>query len=237
MPVDPTLVYVRISVFGQDGPYSRRPGPRPPGHRLRGAAPPDRRTRPAAGPARRDHLGLPDGRLRGHGRGGRTLPARRRRPRLGAGPGGGRSTPPSTASILRVLEWTLAGYDRLGTVRTREGNRLPNSAPLDNYPTRRRRLRLHRGRIGCQLRPAVPGHGPARADRRPPLLDAWPSAPGTGTRSTTSWPPGRRGMPPRRSKRPASPTTCPSGRPTARPTSSPIGTWPPGAISSRSRTP
>jgi crotonobetainyl-CoA:carnitine CoA-transferase CaiB-like acyl-CoA transferase len=36
-------------------------------------------------------------------------------------------------SSLRVLEWTLAAYDRLGTVRTREGNRLANSAPLDNY--------------------------------------------------------------------------------------------------------
>ena len=38
-------------------------------------------------------------------------------------------------SVLRVLEWTIAGYDRLGIVRGREGNRLANSAPLDNYPT------------------------------------------------------------------------------------------------------
>ncbi len=38
-------------------------------------------------------------------------------------------------SALRVLEWTLAGYDRMGVVRNREGNRLANSAPLDNYPT------------------------------------------------------------------------------------------------------
>jgi crotonobetainyl-CoA:carnitine CoA-transferase CaiB-like acyl-CoA transferase len=38
-------------------------------------------------------------------------------------------------SVLRVLEWTLAGYDRLGIVRQREGNRLSTSAPLDNYPT------------------------------------------------------------------------------------------------------
>ena len=45
------------------------------------------------------------------------------------------STPRSTASVLRILEWTLAGYDRLGIVREREGNRLANSAPLDNYPT------------------------------------------------------------------------------------------------------
>src|SRR5581483_3603791 len=34
-----------------------------------------------------------------------------------------------------ILEWTLAAYDRLGVVRSREGNRLANSAPLDNYPT------------------------------------------------------------------------------------------------------
>jgi crotonobetainyl-CoA:carnitine CoA-transferase CaiB-like acyl-CoA transferase len=38
-------------------------------------------------------------------------------------------------SALRILEWTLAAYDRLGVVRSREGNRLANSAPLDNYPT------------------------------------------------------------------------------------------------------
>lgn len=38
-------------------------------------------------------------------------------------------------AVLRILEWTLPAYDKLGTVRSREGNRLANSAPLDNYPT------------------------------------------------------------------------------------------------------
>jgi formyl-CoA transferase len=38
-------------------------------------------------------------------------------------------------SVLRILEWTIAGYDRMGLVREREGNRLSTSAPLDNYPT------------------------------------------------------------------------------------------------------
>ena len=38
-------------------------------------------------------------------------------------------------SVLRILEWTIAGHDRLGIVRGREGNRLGTSAPLDNYPT------------------------------------------------------------------------------------------------------
>src|SRR5439155_9606890 len=42
---------------------------------------------------------------------------------------------PLYGAVLRILEWTIAGYDRLGIVRNREGNRLANSAPLDNYPT------------------------------------------------------------------------------------------------------
>ncbi len=39
-------------------------------------------------------------------------------------------------SIFRVLEHTLPAYDRLGIVRGREGNRLRNSAPLDNWETK-----------------------------------------------------------------------------------------------------
>jgi crotonobetainyl-CoA:carnitine CoA-transferase CaiB-like acyl-CoA transferase len=39
------------------------------------------------------------------------------------------------SSILRILEHTVAAYDRLGIVRGREGNRLANSAPLDNWET------------------------------------------------------------------------------------------------------
>lgn len=40
------------------------------------------------------------------------------------------------ASVLRIMEHTIAAYDRLGIVRGREGNRLKNSAPLDNWETR-----------------------------------------------------------------------------------------------------
>jgi len=38
-------------------------------------------------------------------------------------------------SVFRILEHTVVAYDRLGTVRQREGNRLSNSAPLDNWET------------------------------------------------------------------------------------------------------
>jgi len=39
------------------------------------------------------------------------------------------------ASILRILEHTVTAYDHLGVARGREGNRLANSAPLDNWET------------------------------------------------------------------------------------------------------
>lgn len=39
-------------------------------------------------------------------------------------------------SIFRILEHTVPAYDRLGIVRERQGNRLRNSAPLDNWATK-----------------------------------------------------------------------------------------------------
>ena len=115
-----------------DGPYSDRARARPARHRLRRPAAPDRRPRPPAGAPRGDGVGLPDRGLRRLRRGGRPLPARPRRrdPEAGAV-----IDAALYGAILRILEWTLAGYDRLGMVRQREGNRLGHSAPLDNYPT------------------------------------------------------------------------------------------------------
>ena len=155
------LVYVRISVFGQSGPYAPRPGLDRLGIAFGGllhlTGDPDRPpVRPgvtvsdyltgvfaafAAVSALYGRDAAPDGRAP-HG-GGEVIDA------------------PLYGSILRILEWTLAGYDRLGIVRQREGNRLSHSAPLDNYPYRRRVLRLHRGGFGRQLRSSVRGHGPA----------------------------------------------------------------------------
>ncbi|HXQ23252.1 MAG TPA: CoA transferase [Candidatus Acidoferrales bacterium] len=39
-------------------------------------------------------------------------------------------------SVFRILEHTVASHDRLGVVREREGNRLRNSAPLDNWESK-----------------------------------------------------------------------------------------------------
>jgi crotonobetainyl-CoA:carnitine CoA-transferase CaiB-like acyl-CoA transferase len=127
---DERLVWVRISVFGQDGPYAKRPGldrlgigyggllhltgyaDRPPVRP--GVTVSDYFTGALAADAALAALYERD--VRGTGR-GRVIDA------------------PLYGAILRVLEWTIAGHDHLGVVRGREGNRLANSAPLDNYPT------------------------------------------------------------------------------------------------------
>lgn len=118
-------VWVRISVFGQDGPYSQRPG----------------LDRLGIGYGGLLHLtGYPD---RPPVRPGVTVSdyltgvfAAQAATALLYARRGGVVDAPLYGSVLRILEWTIAGQDRLGVTRTREGNRLKNSAPLDNYPTK-----------------------------------------------------------------------------------------------------
>ncbi len=129
---DTRLVWARISVFGQDGPYSQRPGLDRLGIGYGGllylTGYPDR-------PPVRPGITISDY-LTGALAAEAVVAALYRRDRPDGGTGaGGVVDAPLYGSVLRVLEWTIAGYDRLGIVREREGNRVPNSAPLDNYPT------------------------------------------------------------------------------------------------------
>ena len=123
------LVYVRISVFGQTGPYAPRPGLDRLGIAFGGllhlTGDPDR-------PPVRPGVTVSDY-LTGAFAAFAAVAALYGRDQ--AGHGGDVIDAPLYGSILRILEWTLAGYDRLGIVRQREGNRLSHSAPLDNYPT------------------------------------------------------------------------------------------------------
>jgi len=127
--LDARLVVVRISSFGQDGPYARRPGLDRVGIGYGGllhlTGYPDR-------PPVRVGVTISDyltGVFCAHAASA-ALYARDARNGSGA---------VIDASLygaaLRILEWTLPAYDKLGVVRNREGNRLANSAPLDNYPT------------------------------------------------------------------------------------------------------
>ncbi|MFO1537857.1 MAG: CaiB/BaiF CoA transferase family protein [Actinomycetota bacterium] len=127
--LDPRLVVVRISMFGQDGPYAERGGldrvgigyggllhltgyPDRPPVRV-GVTISDYLTGVFAAQAAVSALYARDARRTGEGA---IIDAA------------------LYGSVLRILEWTLPAYERLGVVRTREGNRLANSAPLDNYP-------------------------------------------------------------------------------------------------------
>src|SRR3954466_5872882 len=127
--LDPRLVTVRISTFGQDGPYSERPGLDRVGIGYGGLLPltgyPDR-------PPVRVGVTISDYLTGVFAAQAATAALYARDAR------GGKGAVIDAAlygAVLRILEWSLAGYDRLGIVRSREGNRLANSAPLDNYPT------------------------------------------------------------------------------------------------------
>jgi crotonobetainyl-CoA:carnitine CoA-transferase CaiB-like acyl-CoA transferase len=128
---DPRLVWARISVFGQDGPYSDRPGLDRMGIAYGGLLAitgyPDR-------PPVRPGVTISDY-LTGTFAAGAVAAALYRRDRPGGTGRGGVVDAPLYGSILRTLEWTIAAQDRLGLPRPRQGNRLANSAPLDNYVT------------------------------------------------------------------------------------------------------
>ncbi len=128
--LDPRLVIVRISVFGQDGPKKDRPGLDRMGIGYGGlmhlTGYPDR-------PPVRPGVTVSDY-LTGTFAAQAALTCLYRRDAKGGGKGAVIDAS-LYGSVLRILEWTIAAYDRLGVVRSREGNRLANSAPLDNYPT------------------------------------------------------------------------------------------------------
>jgi formyl-CoA transferase len=134
--LNPGLVLTRVSVYGQDGPYRDRPGLDRNGIALGGllyvTGYPDR-------PPVRPGIIVSDY-LTGVFNALAIVSAlyeRDRRARETGAPPRGQSVELALyESILRVMEHTLAAYDRLGIVREREGNRLRNSAPLDNWETK-----------------------------------------------------------------------------------------------------
>ncbi len=131
--INPRLVLSRVSVYGQTGPYADRPGLDRNGIAMGGllhiTGHPDR-------PPVRPGLIVSDY-LTGLFNAFSLLIALYHRD-AGAGREEGRGQVVDLAlygSVLRIMEHTIAAYDRLGIVRERQGNRLANSAPLDNWET------------------------------------------------------------------------------------------------------
>lgn len=126
--LDPRLVTVRISVFGQSGPKSLRPGLDRNGVAYGGLL---NLTGDADRPPVRPGITVSDY-LTGTFAAQAALALLYERDAKGTGRGGVIDAY-LYGSVVRILEWTLAAYDKLGLVRGRSGNRLEHSAPLDNY--------------------------------------------------------------------------------------------------------
>ena len=128
---DPRLVWARISLFGQDGPYSGRTGLDRIGIAYGGllhlSGEPDR-------PPVRPGVSISDY-LTGVFAAEAVVSMLYRRDLPGGTGRGGVTDAPLYGSILRVLEWTVSAQDRLGITRGPEGNRMATSAPIDNFPT------------------------------------------------------------------------------------------------------
>ncbi len=125
--LDPRLVVVRISTFGQSGPNSPRPGLDRVGIGYGGLL---HLTGYADRPPVRVGVTISDYLTGVFAAQAATAALYARDARDGSG---AVIDAALYGSVLRILEWTLPAYERLGTVRGREGNRLANSAPLDNY--------------------------------------------------------------------------------------------------------
>lgn len=128
---DPRLVWARISLFGQDGPNSQRTGLDRMGIAYGGLL---HLTGDRDRPPVRPGISVSDY-LTATFAAEAVVAALYRRDRVGGTGRGGVVDAALYGSILRVLEWTIAGQDRLGITRQREGNRMANSAPIDNYPS------------------------------------------------------------------------------------------------------
>ncbi|MCK0207812.1 CoA transferase [Starkeya koreensis] len=127
--VNPKLVMVRISGFGQDGPYRERPGFGAVGEAMGGmrftTGDPDR-------PPARTGISLGDSLAALHAVMGALMALLH----VKTGGGGGQVIDVSLyESVFNLMESLIPEYDVVGFVRERSGGSLPGIAPSNSYPT------------------------------------------------------------------------------------------------------
>ncbi len=128
--VNPNLVMVRISGFGQDGPYRERPGFGAVGEAMGGmrytTGDPDR-------PPARTGISIGDSLAALHAVMGALMALLS----IKNGNGAGQVVDVSLyESVFNMMESLVPEYDLLGHVRERSGGSLPGIAPSNTYPTR-----------------------------------------------------------------------------------------------------
>jgi len=127
--INPRLILVRVSGYGQDGPYSQRAGYGGIGEAMGGlryiVGEPDR-------PPSRVGISIGDSLAAVHACMG-TLAALHHRERSGRGQVIDAAI---YESVLNMMESLITEYDQLGHIRERSGPILPRIAPSNVYPTR-----------------------------------------------------------------------------------------------------
>ncbi|TMK60758.1 MAG: CoA transferase [Actinobacteria bacterium] len=126
--LDPRLVIVRCTIFGQDGPYAARPGLDRIGMSYGGVM---YLTGYADRPPVRTGVTIADY-LTGVFAAQAAVAALYDRDARGSGKGSVIDVAQYEA-VLRTLEWTIPGYELTGEIRERSGNRLAHAAPMDNF--------------------------------------------------------------------------------------------------------
>ncbi|MDE0700203.1 MAG: CoA transferase [Acidimicrobiaceae bacterium] len=129
--LDPRLVTARITLYGQHGPKSLHTGF---DHNAVAFAGLTHITGPADQPPIRPSLPVSDY-LTGVFAAQAVTSLLYERDAKGTGTGGVIDAY-LYGSVLRIMEWTIAAYDRLGSVRQRTGNQSDQAAPLDNFGSR-----------------------------------------------------------------------------------------------------
>lgn len=127
--LNPNLVMVRISGYGQTGPYRDRPGFGAIGEAMGGIR---YTTGHPDSPPARVGVSLGDSLASLHG----VIGALMALLRVKSGDGGGQVVDVSLVeSVFNLMESLVPEYDMLGEVRERSGGALPGIAPSNTYPT------------------------------------------------------------------------------------------------------
>ena len=157
--VNPRLIMIRVSGYGQTGPYAHKAGFGAIGEAMGGlryvvgdpSTPPSR-----MGISIGDTLAATFACVGG-------LMALHARTRSGRGQ---MVDSAIYEAVLAVMESLVTEYDQAGYIRERTGAILPRIAPSNVYPTRGRRLRADRRQPGHGLRAPGRGDGPPGVGRR-----------------------------------------------------------------------
>lgn len=128
--LNPDLTLVRISGYGQSGPYRDRPGFGAIGEAMGGLR---FTTGDPESPPARVGISIGDSLASLHG----VIGALMSLLRVKAGRGGGQVVDVSLyESVFNLMESLVLEYDLMGHIRTRSGGSLPGISPSNTYPTR-----------------------------------------------------------------------------------------------------